>query len=220
MLVWLGIFGGLVYIAWTNNLFRIPIAALDPTSQAAFESWIEEGEGRAEEFAALESYLAEQGVADVVPAWQLARVDRLYAERCDLDIWRLPPEDLWPNIVPALKLVREYVQPTVGEVQVQSSYRSPELNACARGAPRSRHISFQALDLLLVERREDLGEFYRELCEMQERAGPESSMGLGAYYDASDPAYNPEGRFHIDGAGYRSWGRSYTAATSICPRNR
>jgi hypothetical protein len=107
----------------------------------------------------------------------------------------------------------------MGEVQVQSSYRTAELNACARGAARSKHISFQALDLWLVEPPKDLDAHYRKLCDIQERAGPDSRMGLGAYYDPKDKDYNPEGRFHIDGAGYRSWGRSYTRASSICPRD-
>jgi hypothetical protein len=76
------------------------------------------------------------------------------------------------------------------------------------------------LDLWLETPRQDLDALYRELSVMQERAGRESRMGLGAYYDPTDPDYNPEGRFHIDAAGYRSWGRTYGSASSICPRNR
>ena len=218
-LVWALLAGALLYVAWINDLLRLPGGLIDPTSEAAFEAWLDAGEGRADEFSEFQGYLSEQGVGDVVPPWQLARVDREYAQRCKLDIWRLPPENLWPNIVPALRLVRDHVEPTMGEVEVQSSYRSPELNVCAGGAARSRHISFEALDLLLVNRRTDLDALYPELCAMQEEAGPESGMGLGAYYDPSDPVYNREGRFHIDAAGYRSWGRSYTRATSICPRD-
>ena len=218
-LVWTLLGAALLYVAWLSNLHRYAGAALDPSSEAAFEQWLEARNERAEDYAAFQSYLNNQGVGDVVAPWQLARVDREYAQRCKLDIWRLPPENLWPNIVPALRLVRDHVEPTMGEVEVQSSYRSPELNVCAGGAARSRHISFEALDLLLVNRRTDLDALYPELCAMQEEAGPESGMGLGAYYDPSDPVYNREGRFHIDAAGYRSWGRSYTRATSICPRD-
>lgn len=216
-LIWVLLGAALLYVAWINDLLRLP-GSVDPTSRAAFESWLAEEPDRAQEYAAFEDYLEEQGVSDVLPPWQLARVDLEYARRCNLGVWRLPPEDLWPNIVPALRLVRDHVEPEFGEVEVQSSYRSPELNVCAGGAARSRHISFEALDLLLVNRRSDLEAFYQELCAMQERAGPESRMGLGAYYDGSDPLYNRKGRFHIDAAGYRSWGRSYTRATSMCPR--
>jgi hypothetical protein len=218
---WLGSFAlvALVLaILWRFDLLRLPVGALDPTSQAAFERWLEEEPGRAQHFADFEQFLGDRGVASVVPAWQLARVDEEYARSCNMSVWILPPRELWPNVVPALRLVRDHVEPAMGEVEVQSSYRSPELNACAGGASNSRHMSFQALDLWLAEPREDLDALYRELCAMQEAAGPDSRMGLGAYYDPSDPDYNPEGRFHIDGAGYRSWGRSYTSASSICPR--
>ena len=74
-----------------------------------------------------------------------------------------------------------------------------------------------AFDLLAVDRPDDHAQFYGTLCAMQSRAGQGSAMGLGAYFDGSDPFYNPNARFHIDGAGFRSWGRSYTAATSPCP---
>lgn len=206
-----------IYV-WQRDPWGLWSGPIDPTSEPAFERWLDQDSERRKDYAALQDYLSGQGVGEVVPVWQLARVDREYAEKCKLEIWRLPPRELWPNVVPALRLVRDHVIPTMGEVAVQSSYRSPELNECARGAPNSRHISFEALDLFLVEPRDDLGEMYRELCDMQEAAGPESRMGLGAYYDPADEFYNPEGRFHIDGAGYRSWGRSYTKASSICPR--
>ncbi|MEM6476117.1 MAG: D-Ala-D-Ala carboxypeptidase family metallohydrolase [Pseudomonadota bacterium] len=216
--IWIAIIAGVIFILWQRDMLSLPVAMLDPTSNAAFERWVDDDPRRQEEYAAFEAFLNEQGVGEVVSAWQLARVDKDYANRCNLEVWRLPPRELWPNVVPALRLVRDHIVPAMGEVEVQSSYRSPELNVCAGGAARSRHISFEALDLYLVDKPDDLETFYWQLCEVQENAGPQSSMGLGAYYDASDPFYNPEGRFHIDAAGYRSWGRSYTSATSICPR--
>ena len=82
----------------------------------------------------------------------------------------------------------------------------------------SGDMRFEALDLLAVDRPDDHAQFYGTLCAMQSRAGQGSAMGLGAYFDGSDPFYNPNARFHIDGAGFRSWGRSYTAATSPCPQ--
>lgn len=214
---WIIIGGGLLLILWQRDLLEIPIAAIAPSSQTAFDQWIDEDNARRAEFEQFEAYLAEEGVADILPVWQLVRIDEGYAARCDLDIWHMPPRELWPNIVPALRLVRDHVIPTVGPVEVQSSWRTPELNVCASGAVRSRHIQFQALDLLATERSGDLALFYGQLCAMQQRAGEGSGMGLGAYYDPSDPDYNQRGRFHIDGAGFRSWGRSYTAATSPCP---
>ena len=215
---WLALIAALLFIAWRRDLLRAPIAALDPTSRAAFEQWIAEDDERRITFQQFEGFLREQEVQGIVPAWQLARVDRFYADKCDLPVWRLPPRELWPNIVPALELVRTHVEPSVGEVSVHSSYRTPELNECAGGAPRSRHLRFEALDLRLVEPSADLEALYRDLCAMHEEAGPDSRMGLGAYYDRQDDGFNRAGRFHIDAAGHRSWGRSYSSASSPCGR--
>ncbi|BDI61624.1 hypothetical protein [Qipengyuania nanhaisediminis] len=213
--LWL-LVGAVLFIAWQRDLLRVPQAIIDPASQAAFEQWIDEDEERRIAFQQFEGLLRQNGVADVVPAWQLARIDRFYADRCDLPVWRLPPRELWPNIVPALELVRDHVKPAMGDVAVQSSWRTPELNECARGAARSRHLGFEALDLRLVTPRADLEGLYRELCAMHAEAGPQSRMGLGAYYKPGETGFNRGGRFHIDAAGYRSWGPSYRASSSPC----
>ena len=213
---WLLLLLALVLIAIERGpeLLRIPGAMLDPTSRAAFDNWQDEDSQRAEEHAALAQFLEDRGVGQVVPVWQLARIDAHYASRCELPIFRIPPRELWGNIVPALRLVRDVVKPEVGEVAVLSSYRTPELNTCARGASRSNHLRFAALDLVTVDRQSG-AEFYQQLCAMQDATGSASRLGLGAYYDASRPNY-AGGRFHIDADGYRSWGRSYTSASSPC----
>lgn len=215
---WLLLAGGLLLVLWQRDILRTPTAMLDPSSEAAFEVWVEQDAERRVAFQQLQGFLREQGVEDVVSAWQLARIDRFYAQRCDLPLWRLPPPELWSNIVPALRLVRDHVEPAVGEVVVHSSFRTPELNACAGGASRSRHLDFEAVDLRLAQPRADLTGLYRDLCAMHEAAGAQSRMGLGAYFDFTDDGFNRGGRFHIDAAGYRSWGRSYTSATSPCGR--
>ena len=213
---WLLLLGGiaLVLVSRWQDIVRWPVGLVAPTSQAAFESWRTEDESRSLGYASFVAFLDERGVSSVVPPWQLLRIDAHYAARCDLPVFRLPPEELWPNIVPALRLVRDEVTPRIGAVEVLSSYRTPELNLCARGASRSNHLEFSALDLVTVERQGG-AEFYQRLCAMQEAAGPRTRMGLGAYYDASQPGY-AGGRFHIDADGFRSWGRSYTSASSPC----
>ena len=183
-------------------------------SEMAFESWLEERPERGEQYARFTAFLAEEGLAEVVEPWQLMRIDSYYAAQCETEPFTIPPEELWPNVLPALRLVRDEVVPVVGPVQVLSSYRTPELNACARGASRSNHLAFSALDLATTPRRRG-EELYRELCAMHEEAGPASRMGLGAYYDSSDEGF-AGGRFHVDGEGYRSWGRGYTSASSPC----
>ena len=41
-------------------------------------------------------------------------------------------------------------------------------------------------------------------------------MGLGAYFDPYKPRPSAQGRFHIDQAGFRTWGFSFTRASSYC----
>ncbi len=182
--------------------------------QQAFNQWLEADLSQAPRFAAFEAYLHDRGVGEVVPVWQLAQVDAQFAERCDLDPFAIPPEEQWPNIVPALQLVKDEVIPAVGPVEVLSSFRSQAINTCARGASRSKHLSFAALDLATVPRRRDPG-LFRELCAMQRASGPESRMGLGAYFNPAAPD-SASGRFHIDAEGYRTWGHDYSMASNPC----
>ena len=218
--VWLLLLAAAALVMWERGLpdWRAPIVAVDPAGRIAFDAWLAQDEQAAADFAELEAFLNREDVDDAVPAWQLTRIDKFYAERCDLPVFRVPPRDLWPNVVLALRLLRDEVEPVVGEVAVQSSYRTPELNACAGGASHSRHLSFEALDLRLEGGTGDLPQLYRELCAMHAAVGPRTGMGLGAYYDPGDTGFNRGGRFHIDAAGYRRWGRTYTSASSPCGR--
>lgn len=214
--IWLLLLFGvaLVVIEKLPEIIRMPGQLLSPTSRSAFNGWLTADPERGARFTEFEAFLAEEGVAGVVPAWQLTRIDAHYAQRCNLPVFRIPPRELWSNAVPALQLVRDTVEPRIGPVQVLSSWRTPELNVCARGASGSNHLDFSALDLATEDRRRG-AEFYDELCAMQDAAGPSSRMGLGAYFDPNEPD-NAGGRFHIDAGGYRSWGRSYSSASSPC----
>ncbi len=182
--------------------------------EAAFGRWLEEDVERVAKYRSFQAFLRERGADDIVPTWQLMRVDAFYAAKCELSPFAIPPENLWPNVVPALKIVRDQIIPETGPVTVLSSYRTQQVNVCARGASRSKHLSFSALDLATRDRQR--GEaLYRRLCAIHTQAGPASRMGLGAYFDPDQPGY-AGGRFHIDAEGYRSWGRGYTAASSPC----
>lgn len=58
-----------------------------------------------------------------------------------------PPPELWPNIIPTLKvldLVRERLDTPF---TVTSGYRSPEYNRRVGGAPSSLHLRFSAVDV-------------------------------------------------------------------------
>ncbi len=193
-----------------------------PSSSAAFDRWLATGPGenrstKIAHFAEFESFLDEHGVADVVPNWQLWRIDAHYAAVCGSEFFAGPPEQLWREIVPTLRLVRDEVIPLTGPVEVASGFRSAQINECVNGAGGSKHLSFAALDLIAVEmhEREDL---FSDLCALQRRVGQERGMGLGAYFDPDDLGRGKKGRFHIDAAGYRTWGFDYTRKSNPCPR--
>ena len=187
----------------------------DPYSHASFQRWLAADPERAAEFGRFESFLAEQGVAEVVPPWQLLRTDANYAARCGIGAFELPSEAKWPAIVPTLRLVGREVIPVVGRVEVFASNRSARLNDCVKGAAGSRHLAFAAVDLV-APGRSDRRALFADLCAMHARLGASSRMGLGAYFDPDKPGASRQGRFHIDQSGYRTWGFGYTRASSYC----
>jgi hypothetical protein len=192
-----------------------------PSSAGAFNRWAftyagDDPGGRAKDYAAFQAMLQSEGVAGIVPTWQLWRVDAQYASRCGEDYFAMPPQDRWRDIIPTLRLLRGEVIPVTGPLEVVSGWRSPAINTCVKGALRSRHLDFKALDLIVSQRR-DRRKLFKDLCTMQRASGIRTAMGLGAYFDPADLARNTEGRFHIDASGYRTWGFDYTAKTNPCP---
>jgi hypothetical protein len=198
------------------RLSLIPMAAalcmaivscsLPPDSEAAFERWLRADAEHAEAFRQFEAVLSEAGVADVVPNYQLWRVDRLRPE-CANASFVAPPEDSWANVIPALQFLRDHVKPAVGELEVASAYRDASFNACVGGASRSAHRSFQALDLVPADGRVGRAELIAALCPIHAREGPRRRVGLGIYQAR---------RFHIDARGYRGWGEDHHAASFPC----
>lgn len=152
-----------------------------------------------------EHYLRQQGVVDVLPMPALLSARRDWRQ-CGTAPWVLPPEALWPNMVPTLRLLRALQQQGLpGEVEVTSSFRDQALNRCARGAPQSRHRDNTALDLRLLGA--DTTTRLTALCRFWRRQGAALHMGLGFYEG---------GQIHIDSAGYRTWGQDFTRASSPC----
>src|SRR5688500_12268713 len=91
------------------------LPATDPYSEASFKRWLARDGARKETFGRFEEFLADQGVAGVVPAWQLLRTDAYQADRCGFGAFELPPETKWAAIVPTLRLVEQEVIPVVGQ---------------------------------------------------------------------------------------------------------
>jgi len=154
--------------------------------------------------AAYAGYLRQQGVDGVVPLPQLLRTVRDW-RKCG-DEFAVPPRASWPAIVPPLRLLAELrrVGVLTGRTEVASTWRSPAMNACAGGAPRSRHLDNGALDLDWDAPPDGLA----RLCEAWGGdLGSRYAWGLGFY---------TRQRIHLDTGGWRTWGHDHHAATSLC----
>ena len=171
----------------------------------AFAHWLGAGQSRTGEVQALESYLNEQGVGDVLPTSQLL-LNATSWRHCVAAAYSLPPRGMWPNVVPTLRFIRDQIVPVLGPVTAVSGYRDSQLNACAGGAAHSAHALYFALDLVPVKsmtRRELIA----TVCRLHARFGAAYRVGLGFYQGL---------RFHIDTNGFRRWGADYHSATSPC----
>ncbi len=133
-------------------------------------------------------------------------MDRL-VPRCVTAPYVEPPEEVWSNIVPTLRIIRDQVTPAVGAVRVVSAYRDETFNTCLRGATLSAHRAFYALDLVPEDRRVTREQLMQALCPIYAREGRRLRLGLGIYAGV---------RFHVDAHGHRAWGRDYRAATFPC----
>lgn len=195
--------------------WNAPISSVERYSHSSFDRWLAEDSERAAGFRNFEEFLTTNGVSDVVPNWQLLRTDMNDRIGCPRPAFLLPPRENWGNLLAALRLLKEQVVPAIGPVEVVSSYRTETFNLCVNGAPQSRHLSFSALDLVTTSERDNRSLFV-ELCRLHGKLGPTSRFGLGAYFDPAKEGNNRRGRFHVDAAGYRTWGFSKKAASSGC----
>lgn len=188
----------------------IVVASCTPTAvrtgPRAFQRWLAADEARAPAFARFEAMLVREGVSGVVENRELWLTDRL-APECFVEPFVLPPEALWPRIVPALRYVRDYVKPAIGEVDVASGYRDEAFNACVQGAPQSAHREYFALDLVPADRRITRERLIAVLCPVHAREGPRYDIGMGIYRAR---------RFHIDARGYRGWGEDHHGTSFPC----
>jgi hypothetical protein len=181
-----------------------------------FKAWLDANPDQSRQFDTLKAYLTREGVADVLPLWQLIQTETPDAvTKCEIAAYAVPPQNMWPTMVPTLRLVRAEIVPLLGPVKVLSSFRTPEANKCSLGAPESPHKRYSALDLAMVDPIPQK-EMFAKLCKHWYGLSPRWGYGLGAYYVRGYPAYNEEGRFHVDTLGRRTWGYSYGAYTSHC----
>lgn len=174
----------------------------------SFSSWLDKEPGRRADVSAFEAFLAQQGVAGVLPTRQILLNDDTWST-CHMDgPWSLAQRAYWPHIVGTLRYIRDEIVPMVGPVQVDSGYRNVAFNRCTGGATHSAHSEFYALDLTPtggISR----NRLIAQVCANHARYGAAYHIGLG-FYDGT--------RFHIDSRSFRRWGSDYRAATSPCAR--
>ena len=109
-------------------------------------------------------------------------------------------------MAPTLEAIRDEVIPIIGQVEAMSVFRATGINGCIGGAKSSYHMRFYAIDMrptVNMSRKEMVS----KLCNLHKRKGVALKMGLGIYRGT---------RFHIDTAGFRTWGHDHKAATSPC----
>lgn len=175
-------------------------------SEASYRTWLKRDPSRPEGVRRLEAVLAEGGVLDVTPAWQLLRTGSDW-RGCGAP-FEIPPAEVRANIVPTLAIERDRFVKALGPVETKSAYRGPWLNLCAGGAEKSAHREFSAVDLtpLTPMTRQTL---MTRICPVYAQSADADRLGLGFYSGV---------RFHIDTQRHRSWatenGRAYAPCAS------
>ena len=147
-----------------------------------------------QQYTELVYFLADNGVDDAVPPWQLLQQGTDW-QRHKLPKYAIPPREHWDDMVNTLVFLKYDLLPYIGPVKVLSGFRTQGYNRVAGGAGRSKHLSFSALDLKPVNdiKRSTL---HNVLQDRWTTLGEQYKLGLGLYNGL---------RFHIDTGGYRRW---------------
>lgn len=140
-------------------------------------------------------YLTTYGVGGIVPTWQMLRTASDW-QKCGAQPFEVPPTQDWPNVVQALRYIRDLVIPAIGPVEPVSVYRNPLLNQCAGGAQESAHRFMQAVDMVPL-RPITRTALIEQMCATHARHGADYGVGLGFYVGL---------RFHVDSRKFRTWG--------------
>lgn len=177
-----------------------------------FNAWLNSNSYRAQQVAEYQRYLISRiGAQNVPPMSELLTTARSWS-KCGYEPYQLPPQGLWENIVPTLRLYSELkhqgVLPTSSEIR--SVYRSPGLNNCAGGANNSKHKNGSAIDIWVPEYENNiwrLSIMQDGLCQFWQYQGEAHNFGLGLY---------STGAIHLDTDGYRKWGFNHASSSSSC----
>ncbi|GAF61240.1 LOW QUALITY PROTEIN: hypothetical protein JCM18903_1226 [Psychrobacter sp. JCM 18903] len=177
-----------------------------------FNAWLNSNSYRARQVADFQRYLNSRVAAQNVPPMsQLLTTARSWS-KCGYEPYQLPPQELWANIVPTLRLYGElkhqgFYPPSS---EIRSVYRSPGLNGCAGGADSSKHMNASAIDIWVPEYEDNLwrlSTMQDGLCQFWQYQGQSHNFGLGLY---------ATGAIHLDTDGYRKWGFNHASSSSSC----
>jgi hypothetical protein len=193
------------------TLFLTPAVAQAQSSapgqaHADYLAWLARSPENRDAVRSFRTHLATKGVEDVIPTWQLIRTSSSWRQ-CAAERFEVAPVGKWDNIVKTLSFVRDEVAPALGGVEALSVYRNEKLNSCSRGAPKSAHARFFALDLVPASEEVGRTDMIRRICHAHAKNGRDNNIGLGFYSG---------NRFHVDSSGFRKWGADGRGATSPC----
>lgn len=188
----------------------VPVAATaqeyaEGQGEADYQAWLARDPDARAKVIAFKQYLEMQELGEVLPTYQLVRTASMWRE-CNGPRFEVAPFTMWPRIAKTLTFITRHVEPVIGEVEALSGYRNPVLNACAKGAPRSAHQNYYALDLTPLKAISREG-MIRSICAIHAFRGTMYDIGLGFYSGR---------RFHVDSKGFRKWGPDGKGATSPC----
>ncbi len=177
-----------------------------------FNGWLNSNSFRAQEVANFQRYLSSQiGARNVPPLEELLTTARSW-DKCGYEPYQLPPQELWSNIVPTLRLYSNLKNQGIlpASSKIRSAYRSPGLNGCAGGANSSKHMTAGAIDIWVPEYDDNfwlLSNLQDGLCQFWQYQGQSHNFGLGLY---------STGAIHLDTQGYRKWGFNHASSSSSC----
>ncbi|MFK3989591.1 MULTISPECIES: D-Ala-D-Ala carboxypeptidase family metallohydrolase [unclassified Psychrobacter] len=177
-----------------------------------FNAWLNSNSYRARQVADFQRYLNSRvGAHNVPPMSQLLTTARSWS-KCGYEPYQLPPQELWANIVPTLRLYGELKHQGILPIssEIRSVYRSPGLNGCAGGADSSKHMNASAIDIWVPEYEDNLwrlSTMQDGLCQFWQYQGQSHNFGLGLY---------ATGAIHLDTDGYRKWGFNHASSSSSC----
>ena len=177
-----------------------------------FNAWLARFPAEAVVIKQYQAYLASAlNTNELPPMNQLLTTARAWQE-CGYEPYQVPPRELWGAMLPTLRLYHTLKSQGIlpPQTQIRSVYRSPALNACAGGAPASKHLSNAAIDIWVPDYpvgSAKLSAVQDNLCRFWQSSGEALQFGLGIY---------ATGAIHLDTQGYRRWGAQYTGVNSPC----